>query len=60
MRAAGARRRILEYLTEIGVGRVALLNVLPENTPPGDAAAGDYLPFPRFVEFLRELFELWW
>jgi uncharacterized protein len=57
--AAGARR-MLEYLVEIDVRRVALLNVLPQNTPPGASLRGDYLPFPRFVEFLRELFEVWW
>jgi uncharacterized protein len=57
--AAGARR-VLEYLVETGVGRVALLNVLPENTAPGAPLRGDYLPFPRFVDFLRELFHVWW
>jgi uncharacterized protein len=53
-------RRILEYLTEIGVERVALLNVLPENTPAGAPLKGDYLRFPRYVDFLRGLFDLWW
>lgn len=55
---AGARR-LLEYLAEIDVRRVALLNVLPENTAPGEPLRGDYLPFPRFVEFLRDLFREW-
>ncbi len=59
MCAVGARR-ILDYLVETGVGRVALLNVLPENTPAGEPLRGDYLPFPRFVEFLREMFQVWW
>jgi uncharacterized protein len=53
-------RRILEYLTEIGVERVALLNVLPENTPAETPLKGDYLRFPRYVDFLRGLFDLWW
>jgi len=53
-------RRILEYLVEIGVERVALLNVLPENTPAEEPPRGDYLRFPRYVEFLRELFHMWW
>jgi uncharacterized protein len=53
-------RRILEYLTQAGVDRVALLNVLPENTPSGEPVAGDYLPFPRFVAFLAEMLEVWW
>jgi uncharacterized protein len=57
--AAGAQR-VLEYMVEIGIRRVALLNVLPENTPPGALPRGDYLPFPSFVEFLRELFHVWW
>jgi len=58
VRAAGAHR-ILAYLDEAGVGRVALLNVLPENTPAGEPLRGDYLSFPRFVEFLRELHHVW-
>ncbi len=56
--AAGAKR-MLDYLVEIGVGRVALLNVLPENVPPGAPVRGDYLPFPRFVQFLRDTFHAW-
>jgi uncharacterized protein len=57
--AAGAQR-VLEYMVEIGIRGVALLNVLPENTPPGASPKGDYLPFPSFVDFLRELFHVWW
>jgi uncharacterized protein len=52
-------RRILDYLLEIGVPRVALLNVVPEGDP-GRTLPGDYLEFPRFVGFLQELFRLWW
>ena len=58
VRALGARR-VLDYLVEIGVARVALLNVLPENASPGAPLRGEYLPFPRFVEFLRDLFPVW-
>jgi uncharacterized protein len=57
--AAGARR-VLEYMVEIGIRRVALLNVLPENTAPGVTPSGDYLPFPSFVDFLQDLFHVWW
>jgi uncharacterized protein len=53
-------QRLLEYLLQIDARGVALLNVLPENRPPGDALHGAYLPLPRFVEFLRELFSVWW
>lgn len=59
IRAVGAER-VLDYLLEIGVRGVALLNVLPENTPPDAPPRGDYLPFPSFVGFLRELFHAWW
>ena len=54
---AAGPRRILDYLAETGVGRVALLNVIPENTAE---LSGEYLPFPRFVAFLRDLFGIWW
>jgi uncharacterized protein len=57
--ALGARR-VLDYFLEIGVDAVALLNVLPENTPNGTPIAGTYLPWDGFVEFMRELFALWW
>jgi uncharacterized protein len=56
--AAGAAR-VLDYLLELGVPSVGLLNVIPENAP-SETATGDYLPWPRYVEFLRELFRLWW
>lgn len=52
-------RRLLDYLVSAGVGRVAVLNVLPENTPQGAEPRGAYLPFPAFVQFLRELFDVW-
>ena len=39
---------------------MALLNALPDNTPLGAPLTGTYLPIPRYVDFLRELFHLWW
>jgi uncharacterized protein len=57
--AAGAQR-VLDYMVEIGIRGVALLNVLPENTPAGTPLTGDYLPFPSFVDFLGDLFRVWW
>lgn len=56
--ALGARR-VLDYLLEIGVRQVALLNVVPEGDPERKLP-GDHLGFPRFVDFLREIFHLWW
>jgi uncharacterized protein len=47
-------------MVEIGIRGVALLNVLPENTPAGSPLVGAYLPFPSFVDFLRDLFRVWW
>lgn len=51
--------RLLDYLLEAGVSRAALLNVIPEGEPER-VLPGDYLEFPRFVSFLRELFQAWW
>jgi uncharacterized protein len=51
---------LLDYLLEIGVDRLSLLNVIPQNTPQKAPMRGQYLPVPRFVEFLQELFHLWW
>lgn len=56
--ALGAQR-ILDYLLEIGVREVALLNVVPEGDPDRKLP-GDYLEFQRYVGFLRELFQIWW
>ena len=53
-------RRLLDYLLEIGVAQIDLLNVLPRNTPAGVPLAGPYLSWPRYVEFLRDVFRLWW
>jgi uncharacterized protein len=56
--ALGAER-LLEYLLDLDVRGVALLNVIPENAPSGPGAES-YLPWSRFVTFLRELHRLWW
>ena len=56
---AGAEA-VLGHLLEIGAENVGLLNVIPENTPPGAPRTGSYIVWPRFVEFLRDLFRLWW
>lgn len=57
--ALGAER-LLAYLLEIGVEQAALLNVLPDNDPPAEPGGEPYFGFPRFVEFLRDLFAAWW
>lgn len=53
-------QRVLEYLLEIEVDGVALLNVLPENTAADNPQQGAYLAFDRFVAFLQEMFSAWW
>ncbi len=53
-------RRLLDYFLEIGVENVGLLNVIPENTSPGEESRGSYVYWSGFVGFLRELFGLWW
>jgi uncharacterized protein len=52
--------RILEYFLEAGITRVGLLNVVPENTAPGEPLKNTYVPFPKFVGFMRDFFALWW
>jgi uncharacterized protein len=51
---------LLDYLLEIEVRSVGLLNVIPENRPAGSPLAGSYVAWSRFVDFLRDLFRLWW
>lgn len=53
-------RRLLDYLREISVTQVDLLNVLPRNTPRGTSLAGMYLSWPGYIDYLREMFRLWW
>lgn len=38
---------------------MALLNVIPDNSQE-HVETGNYLPYAKFVEFLREVFALWW
>lgn len=52
--------RLLSYFLEVGVEKVALLNVIPDNDTDDGEAGGSYFEWPRFVDFLRELFHLWW
>ncbi|HWM89473.1 MAG TPA: radical SAM protein [Thermoanaerobaculia bacterium] len=56
--ALGAHRT-LEYFLAIGVRQVSLLNVVPDGEPDR-RLPGDYLEFSRYVDFLRDLFRLWW
>lgn len=52
--------RVLAYLLDIGVTHVDLLNALPMNTPVGAPWNGAYLPWPRYIDFLRGMFRSWW
>ncbi len=52
--------RVLDYLLEIGAQRVGLLNAVPAYSAPDAPLAGTYLPWPRYLAFLGELFRLWW
>lgn len=50
-------QRLLDHLLELDVHTVGLLNVIPENSA---LLQGSYLPWTRYVTWLRELFALWW
>ena len=52
--------RILEYLLELGVSDASLLNVAPEGDPAEASPDDPYLPYSRFVEYLRDLFAVWY
>jgi uncharacterized protein len=51
---------LLDYLQSIGVEHVDLLNALPKNTAVGAPLEGFYIDLDRYVEFLRDVFRLWW
>ena len=53
-------RPLLDHLLDIGVTGVDFLNALPRNTAVGAPVEGLYLAWPRYVEFLREVFRCWW
>ena len=57
--ALGAER-LLNYFLEIGVTNVGLQNLVPEGDGRGASLEERYIEYARFVEFLRELFHLWW
>lgn len=52
-------RDFLEYFIDLGLKGVALLNVIPENKLEVNNK-DNYLPWDKFVSFMRELFEIWW
>lgn len=51
--------RLLDYLVGLDIKGAALLNVIPDNASekPDD---DDYLPWPEFVAFLKDLLLVWW
>lgn len=53
-------RRMLEFLLSLNVNRVSLLNVTPEGDPAEASDDEPYFAYGRFVEYLRELFEIWY
>lgn len=53
-------QRLLSYFLEIGVTDVGVLNLVPEGEHRGNAPDQRYFEFSRYVEFLRQLFHLWW
>lgn len=48
----------LNFLIKMNFKGVALLNAIPEEYSPKDNES--YLPWAKYVEFLSELFDLWW
>lgn len=52
-------KRILDFALEAGIEAMTLLNSLPENTAP-HGKPENYLPYPDYVSFLCEMFDVWW
>jgi len=52
--------RLLNYFLDIGVPRIGLLNVIPENTPASESLKGGYITWSKYVGFLQDLFRSWW
>lgn len=57
--AAIPPRDLLDYFVATGARGVDLLNVLPDNDSDSCAVVGTYLPWPKFVRFMCELFDVW-
>lgn len=53
-------RRLLVYLSQIGARSIGILNAIPENELRSKAPRGSYIAWPRYLEFQRELFKIWW
>jgi uncharacterized protein len=53
-------QRLLDYLEELGVENVGLLNLVPGNRDDGVDADGAWLHWARYLAFLRDLFALWY
>ncbi|HBC3953251.1 TPA: radical SAM protein [Vibrio parahaemolyticus] len=48
----------LDFLISMDLDGVALLNAIPEEYHPKEGES--YLPWQRFVNFLHEMFKVWW
>lgn len=53
-------RRLLNFVLDLEVDTVSLLNVLPENDAPHGSPGDHYLPYGDYVAFLLEVFNEWW
>jgi uncharacterized protein len=51
--------RLLEYVKTLGIEGIGFLNAVPENTTSSHII-GSYVPWPDFVNYLREVFRVWW
>lgn len=50
---------LLSYFADTGIKNFALLNAIPKNTN-NSSVTGVYLPWERYVQFMKELFVNWW
>jgi uncharacterized protein len=58
--AAIPPRDLLDYFLSTGTTKMDILNVLPENDTESCTVVGTYIPWPDYVRFMMDLFEVWW
>lgn len=58
--AAVPPRDLLDYFLSTGATKMDVLNVLPENDTDACTVVGTYIPWPAYVQFMMNLFEVWW
>ncbi|WP_434525005.1 darobactin maturation radical SAM/SPASM protein DarE [Photorhabdus asymbiotica] len=53
--------KMLSYFYEIGLTDIEFLNIVPDNRcQPGDDPGGSYITYHNYINFLSNVFRVWW